>query len=197
MSSNRSVVWECTHLSRYIHVFTRHGHLVLLCCLCKVEGGPMFACMMQLGFNKLLHVYLWLLLICNPLPNYCAQMCVCIHITIMQAHLSLSIHACILQLSHVSACAQYGQTLDCVDQKEINSSISEQLLVNGCQPCMYSEQTELQSQLQEILSVQTLMSVLLTMEVATTTAMTLMEVTHAPAMMATNLPLMDTLVKVP
>ena len=73
--------------------FTQHDHLVLLCCLCKLEGGPIFACMMQRGSNKLLHVYLWVLLICNPLPNYCAQMCVCIHITFMQTHLSLSIHA--------------------------------------------------------------------------------------------------------
>ena len=36
-----------------------------------------------------------------------------------------------------------------------------------------------------------------TMEVVTAIAITLMEVTLVPAMMATNLPLMDTLVKVP
>ena len=40
------------------------------------------------------------------------------------------------------------------------------------------------------------MSVSATMEVATTTVITLMEVTHAPAMMTTTLILMDTLVKV-
>ena len=43
---------------------------------------------------------------------------------------------------------------------------------------------------------QTLMSVSATMEVATKTAMTQMEVTLVPVMMATNLPLMDILVKV-
>ena len=40
------------------------------------------------------------------------------------------------------------------------------------------------------------MSVSETMEVATTTAITQMEVTLAPAIMATNLTVMDTLVKV-
>ena len=40
------------------------------------------------------------------------------------------------------------------------------------------------------------MSVLAPMEVATTTAMTQMEVTHVPAMMATCLTVMDILVKV-
>ena len=40
------------------------------------------------------------------------------------------------------------------------------------------------------------MSVSATMEVASTTAMTQMEVTHVPAMMATNLTVMDTPVKV-
>ena len=45
-------------------------------------------------------------------------------------------------------------------------------------------------------NIQTLMSASVTMEVATTTAMTLMEVTHAPAMMAINLTAMDTHVKV-
>ena len=40
------------------------------------------------------------------------------------------------------------------------------------------------------------MSVLVTMEVATTTAMTQMEVTIVPVMMATSLIVMDTLVKV-
>ena len=44
--------------------------------------------------------------------------------------------------------------------------------------------------------IQTLMSASPTMEVATTIAMTQMEVTHAPAIMATNLTVMDTLVKV-
>ena len=44
--------------------------------------------------------------------------------------------------------------------------------------------------------IQTLMSVSRTMEVATTTAMTQMEVTHAPAIMATGLTVMDILVKV-
>ena len=41
------------------------------------------------------------------------------------------------------------------------------------------------------------MSVSATMEVATTTAITQMGVTHVSVMMATNLPLMDILVKVP
>ena len=41
------------------------------------------------------------------------------------------------------------------------------------------------------------MSVSVTMEAATTTAVTLMEVTHVPAMMASNLTVMDTHVKVP
>ena len=40
------------------------------------------------------------------------------------------------------------------------------------------------------------MSASTTMEVATTTVMTQMEATHAPAIMATNLTVMDTLVKV-
>ena len=40
------------------------------------------------------------------------------------------------------------------------------------------------------------MSVSVAMEVATTTVMTQMEVTHVPAIMATNLTVMDTLVKV-
>ena len=40
------------------------------------------------------------------------------------------------------------------------------------------------------------MSVSVGMEVATTTAITLMEVTHVPAIMATDLTAMDTLVKV-
>ena len=40
------------------------------------------------------------------------------------------------------------------------------------------------------------MSATATMEVATKTAMTQMEVTHVPVMMATNLTVMDTLVKV-
>ena len=44
--------------------------------------------------------------------------------------------------------------------------------------------------------IQTLMSVSGTMEVATTTVMTQMEVTHAPAIMATVLTVMDVLVKV-
>ena len=44
--------------------------------------------------------------------------------------------------------------------------------------------------------IQTLMSATVTMEVATTTAMTQMEVTHVPAIMATYLTVMDTLVKV-
>ena len=44
--------------------------------------------------------------------------------------------------------------------------------------------------------VQTLMSVSMTMEVATTTAMTQMEVILVPAIMATNLTAMDILVKV-
>ena len=44
--------------------------------------------------------------------------------------------------------------------------------------------------------IQTLMSVSPTMEAATTTAMTQMEVTLVPAMMATNLTLMDTHVTV-
>ena len=43
---------------------------------------------------------------------------------------------------------------------------------------------------------QILMSVSVTMEVATTTAMTQMEVIHAPAMMATDLTVMDTHVMV-
>ena len=45
-------------------------------------------------------------------------------------------------------------------------------------------------------NIQILMSVSVTREVATTTAMTQMEVTHVPAMMATNLTVMDVLVKV-
>ena len=44
--------------------------------------------------------------------------------------------------------------------------------------------------------IQTLMSASATMEVATTTAMTPMEVTHAPAIMATDLTVMDVFVKV-
>ena len=40
------------------------------------------------------------------------------------------------------------------------------------------------------------MSVSVAMEVATTTVMTQMEVTHVPAIMATDLTVMDTLVKV-
>ena len=44
--------------------------------------------------------------------------------------------------------------------------------------------------------IQTLMSASATMEVATTTVITQMEVTHVPAMLATNLTLMDTHVKV-
>ena len=44
--------------------------------------------------------------------------------------------------------------------------------------------------------IQTLMSASATMEVAITTAMTLMEVTHAPAIMVTNLTVMAVLVKV-
>ena len=44
--------------------------------------------------------------------------------------------------------------------------------------------------------IQTLMSASVTMEVATTTAITQMEVTHAPAIMATNSTAMDILVKV-
>ena len=40
------------------------------------------------------------------------------------------------------------------------------------------------------------MSVSVTMEVATTTVITLMEVTHVPAIMATSLTVMGTLVKV-
>ena len=44
--------------------------------------------------------------------------------------------------------------------------------------------------------IQTLMSVSVTMEVATTTAMTQMEVTHVPAIIATDLIPMDVLVKV-
>ena len=40
------------------------------------------------------------------------------------------------------------------------------------------------------------MSASVTTEGATTTAITLMEVTHAPVMMATNLTVMDILVKV-
>ena len=44
--------------------------------------------------------------------------------------------------------------------------------------------------------IQTLMSASATMEVATTTAITQMEVTHVPAIMATNLIAMDILVKV-
>ena len=40
------------------------------------------------------------------------------------------------------------------------------------------------------------MSASATMEVATTTAITQMEVTHVPAIMATSLTVMDTLVKV-
>ena len=40
------------------------------------------------------------------------------------------------------------------------------------------------------------MSVSATMEVVTTTVITQMEVTHVPAMMATDLTVMDTLVKV-
>ena len=40
------------------------------------------------------------------------------------------------------------------------------------------------------------MSASATMEVATTTVITLMEVTHVPAIMATSLTVMDTLVKV-
>ena len=44
--------------------------------------------------------------------------------------------------------------------------------------------------------IQTLMSVSLTMEVASTTAMTQTEVTLVPAIMATNLTAMDILVKV-
>ena len=43
---------------------------------------------------------------------------------------------------------------------------------------------------------QTSMSASVTMEVATTTAMTQMEVTLVPVMMATNLTVMDTHVKV-
>ena len=43
---------------------------------------------------------------------------------------------------------------------------------------------------------QILMSATATMEVATKTAMTQMEVTHVPVMMVTNLTVMDTLVKV-
>ena len=42
-----------------------------------------------------------------------------------------------------------------------------------------------------------IMSVSVTMEVATTTAITQLEVTHPPAIMATNLTVMGTLVKVP
>ena len=41
------------------------------------------------------------------------------------------------------------------------------------------------------------MSVSLTMEAATTTVMTQMEITHVPVMMTTNLTVMDTHVKVP
>ena len=41
------------------------------------------------------------------------------------------------------------------------------------------------------------MSVSVTMEAANTTAVTLMEVTHVPVMMATNLTVMDIHVKVP
>ena len=41
------------------------------------------------------------------------------------------------------------------------------------------------------------MSVSLTMEVVTTTAMTQMEITHVPAMMTTSLTVMNTPVKVP
>ena len=44
--------------------------------------------------------------------------------------------------------------------------------------------------------IQTLMSASATMEVATTTAMTLMEVTHAPVIMVTDLTVMDVHVKV-
>ena len=44
--------------------------------------------------------------------------------------------------------------------------------------------------------IQTLMSVSATMEAATTTAMTQVEVTHVPAMMTTSLMVMDTHVKV-
>ena len=44
---------------------------------------------------------------------------------------------------------------------------------------------------------QTLMSASPTMEVANRTAMTQMEVTHAPAMMTTSLTVMDIHVKVP
>ena len=44
--------------------------------------------------------------------------------------------------------------------------------------------------------IQTLMSASLTMEVATTTAITQMEVTLVPVIMATNLTVMDVIVKV-
>ena len=44
--------------------------------------------------------------------------------------------------------------------------------------------------------IQTLMSASATMEVVTTTVMTQVEVTHAPAIMATDLTVMDVLVKV-
>ena len=44
--------------------------------------------------------------------------------------------------------------------------------------------------------IQTLMSASVTMGVASTTAMTQMEVTHVPAIMATDLTVMDILVKV-
>ena len=44
--------------------------------------------------------------------------------------------------------------------------------------------------------IQTLTSASVTMEVATTTAMTQMEVTHVPAIMATGLTVMNVLVKV-
>ena len=44
--------------------------------------------------------------------------------------------------------------------------------------------------------IQTLMSASATMEVATTTVMTQMEVTHVPAIMASKLTVMDTHVKV-
>ena len=44
--------------------------------------------------------------------------------------------------------------------------------------------------------IQTLMNASVTMEVATTTAMTLMEATHVPVIMATNLTVMDVLAKV-
>ena len=62
--------------------------------------------------------------------------------------------------------------------------------------CCYSEYTAITLSFPICTLIQTLMSASPTMEVASTTAITQMEVTHAPALMATNSIVMDTHVKV-